>query len=173
MSIAAHALAAAGIAASAAAALALWLAARRQSGRVRLADLWLAGAAAFWCLGVIVQLVMGVPLSGVAVGLTLADLPPLLALVAVLAGAVALVAASGAMTGDGWRSLGQRMARRPVIPRLVDGYVLAAALFVVGWVTLFGPEYIRIRERPIGVRGATAATGRRPPGRRPAAADGL
>src|SRR5215472_4595358 len=148
MSIAAHALAAAGIAASALAAIALWLAARRRAGRVRLAYLWFSGAAGFWCLGVIAQQVLGAPLSGVAVGLTLADLPPLLALIAVVAGVVVLVMAGGAKAGDGWRTLGQRMARRPVIPRLADGFVLAAVLFVLGWITLLGPDYIRSGSGP-------------------------
>jgi diguanylate cyclase (GGDEF)-like protein/PAS domain S-box-containing protein len=148
MSIAAHALAAAGIAASALAAIALWLAARRRAGRGRLAYLWFSGAAGLWCLGVIAQQVLGAPLSGVAVGLTLADLPPLLALVAVVAGVVALVAAGGGKAGDGWRTLGQRIARRPAIPRLADGFVLAAVLFVIGWITLLGPDYIRSGSGP-------------------------
>jgi diguanylate cyclase (GGDEF)-like protein/PAS domain S-box-containing protein len=143
MSSAAHALAAAGIAASAAAALSLWLAAWRQSGRLRAGYLWLGGAAAFWCLGAITQQTLGAPLSGVAADLTLTDLPPLLALIAVLAGGLVLVAASDGKAHDGWRALGQRLAGRPVIPRLADGYALAAALFVIGWVTLFGPDYVR------------------------------
>jgi diguanylate cyclase (GGDEF)-like protein/PAS domain S-box-containing protein len=148
MSIAGHALAAAGIAASALAALTLWLAARRLAGRSRLAYLWLSGAAGFWCLGVIAQQVLGAPLSGVAAGLTLADLPPLLALIAVVAGVVVLVAAGGGKAGDGWRTLGQRMAGRPVVPRLADGFVFAAVLFVIGWITLLGPDYIRSGSGP-------------------------
>ena len=148
MSIAGHALAAAGIAASALAALTLLLAARRRAGRGRLAYLWFSGAAGFWCLGVIAQQALGAPLSGVAAGLTLADLPPLLALIAVVAGVAALVAAGGGKAGDGWRTLGQRMASRPVIPRLADGFVLAAVLFVIGWIALFGPDYIRSGSGP-------------------------
>jgi diguanylate cyclase (GGDEF)-like protein/PAS domain S-box-containing protein len=143
MSIAAHALAGAGIATSAAAAATLWLAARRRPARVRLAYLWFAAAAAFWCLGIITQQALGAPLSGVAVGLTFADLPPLLALPAAVAGVAALVAAGSARASDGWRTLGQRVATRPVIPRLADGYIAAAALFVVGWITLFGPKYVK------------------------------
>jgi diguanylate cyclase (GGDEF)-like protein/PAS domain S-box-containing protein len=148
MSTAGHVLATAGIAASALAALTLWLSARRRAGRGRLAYLWFGGAAGFWCLGVIAQQVLGAPLSGVAAGLTLADLPPLLALIAVVAGVVALVAAGGGKAGDGWRTLGQRMARRPEIPRLADGFVLAAVLFVIGWITLLGPDYIRSGSGP-------------------------
>ena len=151
MSIAAQALTAAAIAASAAVALILWLAARRRSGRVRLAYLWLAGAAALWCLGVITQQAVGVPLSGVPMGLTLADLPPLLALAAAVTGVMVLVTAGGAGARDGWRTPGHRVARptrRPVIPRLADGYLLAAALFVVGWIALFGPDYTRTGSGP-------------------------
>jgi diguanylate cyclase (GGDEF)-like protein/PAS domain S-box-containing protein len=148
MSIAGHSLAAAEIAASALAALTLWLAARRRAGRGRLAYLWLSGAAGFWCLGVIAQQVLGAPLSGVAAGLTLADLPPLLALIAVVAGVVVLVAAGGGKAGDGWRTLGQRMAGRPVVPRLADGFVFAAVLFVIGWIALLGPDYIRSGSGP-------------------------
>jgi diguanylate cyclase (GGDEF)-like protein/PAS domain S-box-containing protein len=129
------------IAASAAATASLWLAARRRSGRVRLACYWFAGAAALWCLGVIIQQVLGAPLSGVAASLTFADLPPLLALPAMVAGVAALMAARRPRAGDGWRALGQRAVARPVIPRLVDGYIAAAALFLIGWITLFGSEY--------------------------------
>jgi diguanylate cyclase (GGDEF)-like protein/PAS domain S-box-containing protein len=148
MSIAGHALAAAEIAASALAALTLWLAARRLVGRGRLAYLWFSAAAALWCLGAIAQQALGAPLSGVAAGLTLADLPSLLALIAVVAGVAMLVAVGGGKAGDGWRTLGQRMARRPVIPRLADGFVLAAVLFVIGWIALFGPDYIRSGSGP-------------------------
>jgi diguanylate cyclase (GGDEF)-like protein/PAS domain S-box-containing protein len=148
MTIAGHALAAAGIAASALAALTLWLAARRRAGRGRLAYLWFSGAAGFWCLGVIAQQVLGAPLSGVAVGLTLADLPPLLALIAVVAGVVVLAVAGGGKAGDRWRTFGQRMARRPVIPRLADGFVFGAVLFVIGWIALVGPDYIRSGSGP-------------------------
>src|SRR5580693_2457549 len=145
MSTAGHALAAAGIAASGVAALTLWLAARRRSGRARLGYLWLSGAAAFWCLGVIAQQALGTSLSSAAAGLTLADLPPLLA---VVAAAVVLAAASGGKGRDGWRTLGHRVAGRPVISRLADGYILAAVLFVIGWITLFGPDYIRSGSGP-------------------------
>jgi diguanylate cyclase (GGDEF)-like protein/PAS domain S-box-containing protein len=148
MSTAGHALAAAGIAASGVAALTLWLAARRRSGRARLGYLWLSGAAAFWCLGVIAQQALGTSLSSAAAGLTLADLPPLLALIAVVAAAVVLAAASGGKGRDGWRTLGHRVAGRPVISRLADGYILAAVLFVIGWITLFGPDYIRSGSGP-------------------------
>ena len=142
MSALTDALAAADIAASAAAAAGLWLAARRRAGRIRAGYLWFAAAAGLWCLGVILQQALGAPLRGVAVGLTFADLPPLLALPAAVAGVAALMAAHAARAGDRWRTLGQRAAAGPVVPRLVDGYIAAAALFVAGWITMFGPEYV-------------------------------
>ncbi len=142
MSVATDVLGAADIATSAEAAGSLWLAARRRAGRIRLGYLWFAAAAALWCLGVVLQQVLGAPLRGVAVGLTFADLPPLLALPAAVAGIAALMAGRAARAGDRWRALGQRAAAGPVVPRLVDGYIVAAGLFVVGWITMFGPEYV-------------------------------
>src|SRR5580658_172901 len=129
------------IAVSAIATASLWLAARRRSGRVRLACYWFAGAAVLWCLGAIIQEVLGAPSSGQAVDLTFADLPSLAALLAMVAGVAALMAARRARVSDGWRALGQRAVARPVIPRLVDGYIAAGALFLIGWITLFGSEY--------------------------------
>ena len=142
MSVATDAFATADIAASAAAAVSLWLAARRRAGRIRLGYAWFASAAALWCLGVTLQLALGAPLRGVAVGLTFADLPPLLALPAAVAGVAALMAGHAARAGDRWRTLGQRAVAGPMVPRLVDGYIAAAALFVAGWITMFGPEYV-------------------------------
>jgi diguanylate cyclase (GGDEF)-like protein/PAS domain S-box-containing protein len=129
------------IAVSAAAGLSLWLDARRRPGRAGAAYFCFAAVALLWCLGVIVQQALGAPLTGVSVGLTFADLPPLLALMAAVAGVAALMAARAARAGAGWRALSHRAAARPVIPQLVDGYIVASALFVVGWITLFGPEY--------------------------------
>src|SRR5271170_6737497 len=36
----------------------------------------------------------------------------------------------------------------PVLPGLADGYVLAIALLVIGWITLFSAEFHRSGERP-------------------------
>ena len=143
MSVTAHSLTVAGIVVSVAAAVNLWVAARRRSGRVRLAYLWFAVAAALWCLGIIAELALGSSVTGAGPGLTFADLPPLLAVAAVVAGGAALVAAAGGRAHDRWRTLGHQVATRPVIPRVVDGYIVAAVLFVTGWITLFGPDYAR------------------------------
>ena len=143
MSVTAHSLAVAGIVVSVAAGVNLWAAARRRAGRVRLAYLWFAAAAALWCLGIVAELALGSSLDGAGPGLTFADLPPLLALAAVVAGSAVLVAARGGRAHDRWRTLGQQVATRPVIPRLADGYIVAAVLFVTGWIILFGPDYAR------------------------------
>jgi diguanylate cyclase (GGDEF)-like protein/PAS domain S-box-containing protein len=141
MSIAAHALTAAGIATSGAATVVLWATARGESGGTRRAYLWFAGTAALWCVGLIAQ-ALGVPLGGVSSGPTLADLPSLLALATAVAGVAELVAESGRPARERWRALGQRVTVRGLSPRLADSLVFAACLFVVGWLTLFGPEYI-------------------------------
>jgi diguanylate cyclase (GGDEF)-like protein/PAS domain S-box-containing protein len=136
-------LAGAGIVAAVAAAFSLWLGARRRSGRVRLGYLWLAAAAALWCLGVITEQILATPVSGVTVGLTFSDFPELLAPPAAAIGVAMLAVARGGAAHDSWRALGQRVAAPPVIPRLADGYVLAASLFVIGWITMLGPDYAR------------------------------
>jgi diguanylate cyclase (GGDEF)-like protein/PAS domain S-box-containing protein len=150
MSLAAHALPITNIVVSGLVSVSLGRAAGRTAGHVQRACLWFAGTAALWCVGVIVQQAAGTSLSGVADGLTFADLPPLLALLAVTAGVAELAAAraadvrgqSGAADArERWRALRYRVTAHPVGPRLADGYILAAALFVVGWITLFGSEY--------------------------------
>jgi diguanylate cyclase (GGDEF)-like protein/PAS domain S-box-containing protein len=148
LNTAARVLAGAGIAVAVLAAISLWLGARRQTGRVRLGYLWLAAVAALGCLGVITQEILATPISGVSVGLTFADLPSLLALLAAVIGVAMLAVARGSAARDNWRALGHRVAAPPLIPRLADGYVLAASLFVVGWITMFGPDYARAGAGP-------------------------
>src|ERR1700688_2195100 len=72
-----------------AAAVSLWLGARRHNGAFARGYRWLAGAAALYCTGLIIQQVVGSALSPGA-GLSFADLPPLLA-VAVAAVGIALL----------------------------------------------------------------------------------
>jgi diguanylate cyclase (GGDEF)-like protein/PAS domain S-box-containing protein len=148
LNAAARILAGAGIAVAVVAAFSLWLGARRQTGRVRLGYLWLAAVAVLWCLGVITEEILATPISGVSVGLTFADLPSLLALPAAAIGVAMLAVARGSAAHDNWRALGHRVAAPPLIPRLADGYVLAASLFVVGWITMFGPDYARAGAGP-------------------------
>ena len=137
-----------------AAAVSLWLGARRHANAFARGYRWLAGAAALYCAGLITQQVLGSALSPES-GLSFADLPPLLAVAAAAVGIVMLTTAereseagraSAAHGGDGDNPLEGTTA--PVLPGLADGYVMAVALLVIGWVTLFSAEFHRSGERP-------------------------
>jgi diguanylate cyclase (GGDEF)-like protein len=166
-----------GMVAWCAAALSLWLGARRHAasgqsltespagegaGRITPASgasrqsmargyRWLAAAAALYCAGRLAQRVGGTvnPESG----LSFADLPSLLALVAAAVGIGTL--SSGQPPGaPGSPGAPDRPAQETeggavsVLPGLADGYVMAVALLVIGWITLFGGEFHRSGERP-------------------------
>jgi len=144
-----------------AAAVSLWLGARRYSSGLARGYRWLAGAAALYCAGLITQQFLGSALSPGS-GLSFADLPPLLAVAAAAVGIVLLATAekeadsgqrsgrasdaSDASGGDGANPL--ENTTNPVLPGLADGYVMAVALLVIGWVTLFSAEFHHSGERP-------------------------
>ena len=88
-----------------AAAVSLWLGARRQPSAFARGYRWLAGAAALYCAGLITQQVLGSALSPGA-GLSFADLPPLLAVAAAAVGIVMLTTAEKESSG-GRPSAGQ------------------------------------------------------------------
>jgi diguanylate cyclase (GGDEF)-like protein/PAS domain S-box-containing protein len=107
-----------------------------------------------YCAGLIIQRVLGSALSPGS-GLSFADLPPLLAVAAAAVGIMMLTTAEKDSTGgrpsagpgnDGVGPL--ESATTPVLPGLADGYVMAVALLVIGWVTLFSAEFHRSAERP-------------------------
>jgi len=148
-----------------AAAVSLWLGARGHDGAIARAYRWLAGGAALYCAGLIISQLSG-EAPNPAPGLSLADLPPLLALAAAAVGIamlttaeregdsaqrlqgarpVTLAGASGSSAPDGSEVGGSGAA---VLPGLADGYVMAVALLVIGWVTMFGGEFHRSGERP-------------------------
>jgi diguanylate cyclase (GGDEF)-like protein len=136
-----------------AAAVSLWLGARR-SGAFARGYRWLAGAAALYCAGLITQQALGSALTP-ASGLSFADLPSLLAVATAAVGIVMLTTAeresespgrSAAAGTDGPDPL--ESPASPVLPGLADGYVMAVALLVIGWVTLFSSEFHRSGERP-------------------------
>ena len=137
-----------------AAAVSLWLGARRQASAFARGYRWLAGAAALYCAGLIIQQVLGSALSPES-GLSFADLPPLLAVAGAAVGIVMLTTAEKESTG-GRPSAGQgndgvgplESVTTPVLPGLADGYVMAVALLVIGWITLFSAEFHRSAERP-------------------------
>jgi len=137
-----------------AAAVSLWLGARRYDGAVGRAYQWLAGGAALYCAGLIVQGILGGSLNPLT-GLSFTDLLPLLALAAVAVGIAMLSTAEreggGSRPGrpdgpDG--AEGSPGFRESVLPGLADGYVMAVALLVIGWVTLFSGEFHRSGDRP-------------------------
>jgi diguanylate cyclase (GGDEF)-like protein len=146
-----------------AAAVSLWLGARRHDGAIARGYRWLAGAAALYCAGLIITQLAGGALNP-APGLSFTDLPPLLALAAAAAGIALLTTAGREGDSSVQRLASTRSAHRPegsagpdgseaaagagVLPGLADGYVMAVALLVIGWVTLFSAEFHRSAERP-------------------------
>jgi diguanylate cyclase (GGDEF)-like protein len=140
-----------------AAAVSLWLGARRHDSAFARGYQWLAGAAALYCAGLIVQQVEG-PAQGPTSGLSLADLPSLLAVAAAAVGIMLLAGAERlAAQGEGQGVPRPRRAELPegtdaatgsVLPGLADGYVMAVALLVIGWITLFSAEFHRSGDRP-------------------------
>jgi diguanylate cyclase (GGDEF)-like protein len=138
------------------AAVSLWLGARRSPSAFARGYLWLAGAAVLSCAGLVVQEVAGAALSP-ASGLVLADLPTLLAVAAAAVGMVMLataereaeaVAPGAQRPGRAEGADASQGAAGSVLPGLADGYVLAVALLVIGWVTLFSAEFHRSGDRP-------------------------
>ncbi|MGH3151371.1 MAG: PAS domain-containing protein, partial [Streptosporangiaceae bacterium] len=140
-----------------AAAVSLWLGARRHDSAFTRGYLWLAGAAALYGAGLIVQQVEG-PAQGPTSGLSLADLPPLLAVVAAAVGIMMLTSAERlAAQAEGQGVPRPRRTEVPegadaatgsVLPGLADGYVMAVGLLVIGWITLFSAEFHRSGDRP-------------------------
>ncbi|MFI7538768.1 putative bifunctional diguanylate cyclase/phosphodiesterase [Streptosporangium sp. NPDC049376] len=126
----------AGVTAAAFAAFSLFAAARRPSDRASaLAWRWLAAGSATWLVGIAVR-----PLAdGTPFVVTFADL-------VLLAGTAMLAVGTGLCA--------VRQARGQALLRdLADAYVCAASLFVIGWVSLFGPAY-----RDAGDAGTFAVT---------------
>ena len=125
-----------------AAAVSLWLGARRYEAAVARGYRWLAAGAALYCAGLVVQGILGVTLNP-APGLSFTDLPELLALAAVAIGIAVLTMAEREVT-----TTPQEGSAGSVLPGLADGYVMAVALLVIGWSTLFSAEFHRSGERP-------------------------
>ena len=145
-----------------AAAVSLWLGARRYDSAVGRAYRWLAAGAALYCAGLVIQGILGGTLNP-APGLYVHR---------------PAVAAGPGRRGGRHRDAGHGRTRgrqrpapvpqagrtaRPdgpegaegpagsgdsVLPGLADGYVMAVALLVIGWITLFSGEFHRSGERP-------------------------
>ena len=142
-----------------AAAASLWLGARRYDNGIARAYRWLALGAALYCAGLVVTGILGMT-TNPAPGLSFLDLTPLLALAGVAIGTAGLTTAereSGPHRPQAARAgrpegtdaaEAQAASRDPVLPGLADGYVMAVALLVIGWITLFSGEFHRSGERP-------------------------
>jgi diguanylate cyclase (GGDEF)-like protein len=115
--------------ATAGAVIGLLIGARRHVGAVARGYRWLGGAALFWFAGLIIDEVLAGPTSSGP--LSLADVAPLLALATAATGVMVLAEDE------------KRDDTGSVLPGLADGYVMALALLVIGWVVAFNGEFHR------------------------------
>jgi diguanylate cyclase (GGDEF)-like protein/PAS domain S-box-containing protein len=112
---------------------------------MRRAYRWFTIAALLWGASVIVGQALSVPEGAAAVPLSFGDLPALLALAAMGAGLVRLAAARSASAEPDPPGSG----RGRVAGQVADAYVLTSALFLIGWVTLFGPVFLQAHMSPL------------------------
>jgi diguanylate cyclase (GGDEF)-like protein/PAS domain S-box-containing protein len=126
----------------------LWVGARRHTGPVARGYRWLGGAALFWCAGLIVDTVVAGSVSSSGEPLGLADVAPLLGLAAAATGIMLLASPSPAQRAAQQGEHPEHGTSGSVLPGLADGYVMAVALLVIGWVVAFGSEFHRSGERP-------------------------
>jgi diguanylate cyclase (GGDEF)-like protein len=131
-----------GLLVSCAAAVSLWVGASRQDGGTARGYRWLAGTAVFWFAGLLADQLFAGSFGGSG-PLSLADVAPLLAMGPLVVGVIALAAEP---PEGGWREgtepiTAEGADSRSILSALADGYVMAIALLVIGWVTLFGADY--------------------------------
>jgi diguanylate cyclase (GGDEF)-like protein/PAS domain S-box-containing protein len=134
--------------AAAGAVVGLWTGATRHTGPVARGYRWLGGAALFWCAGLIVDTVVAGSVSSSGEPLGLADVAPLLGLAAAATGIMVLASPSPAQRDAQQGERPEHGTSGSVLPGLADGYVMAVALLVIGWVVAFGSEFHRSGERP-------------------------
>lgn len=142
MSMVSQAGTAVGLLAAASAAVSLWWGAGHHTGPVRRGYRWFSLAAVLWGAGVVVGHVLTVPAGGSSVPLSFGDLPALLA-VPVMAAGLARLAAAGRGRAAQAQAPTSAGGRGRVAARVADGYVVAAALFLIGWVALFGATFLK------------------------------
>src|SRR6201995_5179114 len=131
-----------GLLASCAAAVSLWLGASRQASGSPRGCRGLAGAAVFWFAGLLADQLFAGSFSGSG-PLSLADVAPLLAMGPLVVGVTALAAEppdGGWPDGTESPITAEGADARSILSALADGYVMAIALLVIGWVTLFGAD---------------------------------
>src|SRR5215472_10070863 len=148
MSLTAVAGVAAGFLVAVIAVLSLWRGSLRQPRPDRRPYLWFAVAAGLAFASMIVSQTVSLPTGETAMVVWPADLPALLFLPAM---AIGLAALASSVRGEVGQTQSVRLSRRglgAVFAYLADGYVLAAALFLIGWVTLFGHAFAVSGEAP-------------------------
>jgi diguanylate cyclase (GGDEF)-like protein/PAS domain S-box-containing protein len=126
--------------AAAGAAVSLWRGAARQPWPDLRAYRWFTIAAGLICASVIVGQAAPPPAAAAAM-LSFTDLPSLVLLPVMAAGLAGLATATRGAVPNAQSPRRSRLAAAGAY--LADGYVLAAALFLIGWVTLFGAAYAR------------------------------
>ncbi len=126
---------------AAVAAVSLWRGANRHTGSVRRGYRIFALAALLWGAGAIGQQALASASAGATFPFTLADLPGLLALSALVTGLASL----GSRHEAARHPLAQRHRARigTAVARGADGYVVASALFIIGWITVLSVGYVR------------------------------
>jgi len=118
----------------------LWRGAARQPWPVLRAYRWFAIAAGLICANVIVGQAIPPP-AGSASMLSSTDLPSLFLLPVMAAGLAGLAATARSAVPEAPSGRRPRRGLAAVAAYLADGYVLAAALFLIGWVSLFHAAY--------------------------------
>ncbi|MBO0775771.1 MAG: hypothetical protein J2P34_05610, partial [Actinobacteria bacterium] len=129
--------AAAGILVAGAAVVSRWRAGQRRQGPLRRAHRWFAVTALCWAAGLVVRQAA----AGTAGSFTIADLLPLAGLVAAVAGMRALAAGRPAAPAGWPAARPARLGAAGLAVRIADGYLLASALFLIGWVAIFAADY--------------------------------
>jgi diguanylate cyclase (GGDEF)-like protein/PAS domain S-box-containing protein len=127
-------------------AVSLWRGANRHTGSVRRAYRVFALTALLWGAGAIGQQVLASASAGATFPFTGADLPGLLALPALVTGLVSL----GSRREVARHPLAQRHRARigTAVARCTDGYVVASALFIIGWITVLSAGYVHSGDDP-------------------------
>jgi diguanylate cyclase (GGDEF)-like protein/PAS domain S-box-containing protein len=127
-------------------AVSLWRGANRHAGSVRRAYRLFALTALLWGAGAIGQQVLASTSAGATFPFTGADLPGLLALPVLVTGLVSL----GSRREAARHPLAQRHRARigTAVARCADGYVVASALFIIGWITVLSASYVHSGDDP-------------------------
>ncbi len=131
---------------AAVAAASLWRGANRHTGSVRRAYRVFALTALLWGAGAIGQQALASASAGATFPFTGADLPGLLALPALVTGLASL----GSRREAARHPLAQRHRARigTAVARCADGYVVASALFIIGWITVLSAGYVHSGDDP-------------------------